>query len=101
MGGVGVSFLDTNEQRPQSEFQGGRQVIVFPHFEPGSPAIVGMIGAGIEYFLNHHLSVGLTVPLHLYSTVDTELRRAGHKTLTGTADLTGLDAFLQLKAYLP
>jgi opacity protein-like surface antigen len=101
MGGVGVANLDTNEQRSQSEFQGGRQVIVVPHFEPGSPAIVGMIGAGVEYFLNHHLSVGLTVPLHLYSTVDTALRREGHKTLTGTADLTGLDAFLQLKAYLP
>src|SRR5262249_35517889 len=101
MGGVGVSLLDTNEQRPQSEFEGGRQGTLFPHFEPGTPASVRRIGAGIEYFLNHHLSVGLTVPLHLYSTVDTELRRAGHETRTGTADLTGLDAFLQLKAYLP
>jgi hypothetical protein len=81
--------------------QGGRSVIVFPNFEPGGPAIVGMIGAGIEYFLNHHLSVGLTVPLHLYSSVDTELRQAGRKTVTGTADLTGVDMFLQLKAYLP
>jgi opacity protein-like surface antigen len=101
MGGVGVSYLDTNEQRPLSVTQNGRPVIVFPNFDPGSPAIVGMIGAGIEYFLNHHLSIGLTVPLHLYSTVDTELRQAGRKTMTGTADLTGVDMFLQLKAYLP
>ncbi len=101
MGGVGVSYLDTNEQRPVSVTQGGKPAIVFPNFEPGSPAIVGMIGAGIEYFLNHHLSVGLTVPLHLYSSVDTELRQAGRKTMTGTADLTGVDVFLQLKAYLP
>jgi opacity protein-like surface antigen len=101
MGGVGACFLDTNEQRPLSVTQGGRSVIVFPNFEPGGPAIVGMIGAGIEYFLNHHLSVGLTVPLHLYSSVDTELRQAGRKTVTGTADLTGVDMFLQLKAYLP
>jgi hypothetical protein len=60
-----------------------------------------MIGAGIEYFLNHHVSVGLTVPLHLYSTVDTELHQAGRKTVTGTADLTSLAALVQVKAYLP
>jgi opacity protein-like surface antigen len=101
LGGVGVSYLDTNEQRPLSETRGGKSVIVFPNFAADSPAIVGMIGAGIEYFLNHHLSVGLTVPLHLYSTVDSTLRQAGRKTRTGTADLSGLDVFLQLKAYLP
>lgn len=101
MGGVGVAFLDTNEQRPQTETRGGRQVVVHPNFEADSPAIVGMIGAGIEYFLNHHVSVGLTVPLHLYSNVDTVLRQAGRPTRTGTGDLSGVDMFLQLKAYLP
>ncbi len=101
LGGIGVSVLDTNEQRPLSVTENGRPVIVFPQFEPGSPAIVGMIGAGIEYFLNHHVSVGLTVPLHLYSTVDTELHQAGRKTVTGTADLTSLAAFVQVKAYMP
>jgi opacity protein-like surface antigen len=101
LGGVGVSYLDTNEQRPLTVTEGGRPVIVFPNFDPGGPAIVGMIGAGIEYFLNHHLSIGLTVPLHLYSNVDTVLRQAGRKTVTGAADLSGVDMFLQLKAYLP
>jgi hypothetical protein len=76
-------------------------VVVHPNFEADSPAIVGMIGAGIEYFLNHHVSVGLTVPLHLYSNVDTVLRQAGRPTRTGTGDLSGVDMFLQLKAYLP
>ena len=76
-------------------------MIVFPHFDPGSPAIVGMIGAGVEYFSEPSPEPRLTVPLHLYSSVDTVLRRTGHKTLTGTADLSGLDVFLQLKAYLP
>ena len=101
LGGIGVSLLDTNERRGLSVTENGRPVIVFPQLEPGSPAIVGMIGAGIEYFLNHHVSIGLTLPLHLYSTVDTELRQAGRKTMTGSADLTSLDLFLQLKAYLP
>jgi len=101
MGGVGISALDTNEQRPLTETRGGKQVIVFPHFDTDSPAIVGMIGAGIEYFLNHHLSVGLTVPLHLYSRVDSALRQPGQKTLMGIADLSNLGAFLQLKAYIP
>ena len=47
------------------------------------------------------MSVGLTVPLHLYSNVDTVLRQAGRPTRTGTGDLSGVDMFLQLKAYLP
>src|SRR5262249_51204141 len=101
MGGVGVSNLDTNEQRPTSEFRDGRQVIVVPNFRPDSPAIVGMIGAGVEYFLNHHLSIGLTVPLHIYSSVDTQLVRTGHKTMTGSADPTGGDPCFQLKGYRP
>jgi hypothetical protein len=85
MGGVGVAFLDTNEQRPQTETRGGRPVVVHPNFEADSPAIVGMIGAGIEYFLNHHVSVGLTVPLHLYSYV---VRCCAGGALTrGTASL--------------
>jgi hypothetical protein len=101
MGGVGASFLNTTEQRPFSEYNDGRKTIVYPRFEANGPAVVGMIGPGVEYFLNHHLSVGLTLPFHLYSKVDTKLVQAGRKTQTGSADLSGLDVFLQLKAYIP
>jgi outer membrane protein W len=101
IGGIGTAFLDTSEDRPNFESRDGRQVIVYPHFDPGGPAIVGVLGVGIEYFLNHHLSVGLIVPVHIYSTVDTSLKRTGHQTQTGTADLTGVEPMLQLKAYIP
>ena len=101
IGGIGTSFLDTAEHRPTFESRGGKRVVVYPQFDPGGPAIVGLLGAGIEYFLNHHLSVGLIVPLHLYSTVATTFRAEGHKTRTGFADLSGLEPLLQLKAYLP
>src|SRR5262249_31144484 len=90
IGGVGTSFLDTAEHRPTIESRGGKRIVVYPQFDPGGPAIVGLIGAGLEYFLNHHLSVGLIVPLHLYSTVATVFRARGHATRTGTADLTGV-----------
>jgi hypothetical protein len=101
IGGIGTALLDTNEDRPTFESRNGRQVVVYPHFDPGGPAIVGVLGAGIEYFLNHHLSVGLILPVHIYSTVDTSLRRTGHETQTGTADLTSFEPMLQLKAYMP
>ena len=101
IGGIGTALLDTAEDRPSFESRNGHQVIVFPHFDPGGPAIVGVLGVGIEYFLNHHLSVGLIAPVHIYSTVDTSLRRTGHATQTGTADLTSFEPMLQLKAYMP
>src|SRR5262245_6019934 len=100
--GLGASYLMGNDQRPQVEFQKGRgQVVVYPRYQVDSPAVVGTVGAGVEYFLNHHLSVGLDVPLRFYSAQDSVLRRSGHPTQTGTANFSGVLALLQLKAYLP
>jgi opacity protein-like surface antigen len=100
--GLGASYLDGNDQRPQVEFQKGRgQVVVYPRYQVDSPSLVGSMGAGIEYFLNRHLSVGLDLPLRFYPAQDSVLRRTGHATQTGTANFSGLLALLQLKAYLP
>jgi opacity protein-like surface antigen len=99
--GLGAGFPSANDVRPHVEGTGKGSVVVYPNFDAGSPAVVGSVGFGAEYFLNHYLSVGLDVPFHFYSKVDTELRRQGHKTETGTANLSGPLVLLQLKAYLP
>jgi opacity protein-like surface antigen len=100
--GLGASDLEANDQRPQVEFQKGRgQVVVYPRYTVDSPALVGSVSAGVEYFLNHHLSIGVDVPLHFYPAQDSVLRRTGHLTRTGTANFSGVLALLQLKAYLP
>src|SRR5262249_61600574 len=90
IGGVGTSFLDTAEHRPTIKSRGGKRFAVYPQFDPGGPAIVGLLGAGLDYFLYHHLSVGLIVPLHLYSTVSTVVLVRGHAPRPRFADLTRL-----------
>ena len=99
--GLGASYLTGNDARPLLETQNGQTVQVVPHYEVDSPSLVGSVSAGVEYFLNHNLSVGLDVPFHFYPDQDSEIRRAGHPTGTGTANFSGMLALLQLKAYLP
>ena len=67
---------------------------------PASPRFAWSAGAGVEYFLNHHLSVGLYMPFQLYQTSDTTVRFANGTVRKGSADFSGFLTLLQLKAYL-
>jgi opacity protein-like surface antigen len=101
--GLGVGYLIVNDPRVVVEVpngRGGAREVRSPKWDPESPRIVGSVGAGVEYFLNHHLSVGLYTPFHFYQGADTTVRFANGKTLTGKADFTGFLTLLQLKAYL-
>jgi len=101
--GLGVGYLIVNDPRIVVEVpngRGGARDVRSPKWDPESPRIVGSVGAGIEYFLNHHLSIGLYTPFHFYQTADTTVRFPSGKTLTGTANFSGFLTLLQLKAYL-
>ena len=101
--GLGVAYLIVNDPRLVVEVpngRGGATQVRSPKWDPDSPRIVGSLGAGVEYFLNHHLSVGLYLPFHFYQSADTTVRYANGKTVTGTVDFTGFVPLLQLKAYL-
>jgi hypothetical protein len=101
--GLGVGYLIVNDPRLVVEVpngRGGAKQVRSPKWDPESPRIVGSVGAGVEYFLNHHLSVGLYTPFHLYQGTDTTVRYASGKTLTGMGDFSGFLTLLQLKAYL-
>jgi opacity protein-like surface antigen len=100
--GLGVSYVIVNDPRVVVEVPSGTgaRTVRSPKWDPESPRIVGSLGAGVEYFLNHHLSVGLYMPFHFYQGSDTTVRYPNGKTVAGKADFTGFLTLLQLKAYL-
>jgi opacity protein-like surface antigen len=101
--GVGVAFYDVGDRRPVIDVERGNRFVSepTPRVDVDSPSVVGSIGAGVEYFLNRHLSVGLLFPFHIYPDVDTHVREVGSAPTDGSVNLSGFLAVLQLKAYLP
>jgi opacity protein-like surface antigen len=101
--GLGVAFYDVGDPRPVVDVQQGNQFVseATPRVGIDSPSVVGSVGAGVEYFLNHHLSVGLLFPFHIYPDVDTRIREVGSAPADGSVNLSGFLAVLQLKAYVP
>jgi opacity protein-like surface antigen len=101
--GVGVSYLIVNDPRVIVEVPdgtGGATGVRSPKWDPQSPRFAWSAGAGLEYFLNHHVSVGVYMPFQLYQTSDTTIRFANGTVRKGTADFSGFLTLLQLKAYL-
>ncbi len=102
--GLGVAMLEVNDPRLVLEVpdgRGGATQVQAPKWSPDDrPLMVGAVGAGVEYFLNRHLSVGLYVPVHMYQQADTTVRYADGRVRRGTVDFSGVLALLQLKAYL-
>jgi opacity protein-like surface antigen len=101
--GVGWSYLIVNDPRVVVEVpngRGGSKEVRSPKWDPQSPRFAWSAGAGVEYFLNHHLSVGVYMPFQLYQTSDTTVRFANGTVRKGTADFSGFLTLLQLKAYL-
>jgi opacity protein-like surface antigen len=101
--GIGVAFYDVGDRRPVIDVQQGNRFVSepTPRVDVDSPSVVGSIGAGVEYFLNHHLSVGLLFPFHIYPDVDTHVREAGSAPAAGSVNFSGFLGVLQLKAYVP
>lgn len=101
--GLGVGYLVVNDPRVVVDVpngRGGATQVRSAKWDPDSPRIVGSVGAGVEYFLNHHLSVGIYTPFHFYQRADTTVRYPNGTTVTGKADFTGFLTLLQIKAYL-
>jgi hypothetical protein len=101
--GIGVAFLDVGDRRPVIEIPARRGFVPAkaPRVEVDRHTVVGSVGVGIEYFLNRHLSAGLSMPFHIYPNADTVVRREGQPPRTGNVNLSGFLVLLQLKAYLP
>jgi opacity protein-like surface antigen len=101
--GVGWSYLIVNDPRVVVEVpdgRGGAKTVRSPKWDPQSPRFTWSAGVGAEYFLNHHLSIGVYLPFQGFQTSDTTVRFADGSTRKGSADFSGFLTLLQLKAYL-
>jgi opacity protein-like surface antigen len=70
--------------------------------------VAGAVVAGFEYFLNRHLSFGLSVPLYIYpdwtASVERHRRSAFGPIIASDrseANYSGVALLMQLKAYVP
>lgn len=106
LAGLGAAFYDINDARELADnfigtgFQAGKTPIA----DIDGSSIAGMIGIGIEYFLNRHLSVGFSVPYYFYPDVDTFVQARFPRPqppVHGSANFSGPAALLRLSAYLP
>jgi hypothetical protein len=66
-----------------------------------------MVGAGVEFFLNHHVSIGLGVPCVIYPDWETSVQQrnaAGAplgQPVKGSWNYTGIFPNVRLTAYMP
>lgn len=107
--GFGASFNHINDTRQTADVfvsQGSFASVPTPIVRVDKSSIAGTVGLGLEYFLNHHLSVGLSVPLYVYPSWDTYVQRFDGQgrplaPVRDTTNFTGVAALFQIKAYVP
>lgn len=98
--GIGVAFFNVNDKRDIVDSFGGTTTTT-PALTIEDHSVAGTLGAGIEYFLNRHLSVGLMLPFHVLPDVGTRVTQRGKKTVDGHVNLSGLAPSLEIRVYLP
>jgi opacity protein-like surface antigen len=105
--GLGASFNNPNDSRTTADAFFGRRIgfrdIRTAKVRIDDTTIAGVIGVGVEYFLNHHLSVGLSLPVYLYGDADTEvIDRSGRRpTVHDSFDFSGIALLFHVKAHVP
>lgn len=104
--GLGVAFNNPNDPR--------NYVDVFPQGSKRTPkvdiqrtSVAASAGVGVEYFLNHHISIALAVPLMIYPDWDTSVQQrsknganVGQPTKSSW-NYTGIFPSIRLTAYIP
>lgn len=105
LAGVGYALNHVNDVRTSVDvFVGpGYESVRAPELEVQESSVAGLVGVGVEYFLNHHLSIGASVPMYIYPDLDTEVidRTGRQPTEHGSLNLTGVALLFQIKAYWP
>ena len=101
--GLGAGTYDLNDSRTFVDIpleNGGAVVGQPPKLTLQSTSVAGTVGVGVEYFLNHHISFGLSVPAYLYPDLDTTVTKPNGNTTRGHANFSGIAPQIQVKAYL-
>ncbi|MCW5889664.1 MAG: outer membrane beta-barrel protein [bacterium] len=103
--GVGYAQFTINDKRGwidviNSTGTAARSVAT-PKVTIDSPSVAGSVQLGLEYFLNHNLSFGVSVPFYLYPDADTTVKEVGKRKVNGSANFSGVAGLLEIRAYLP
>ena len=104
--GLGVALKNINDRRTMvDEFgKGARRT---PAVEVDETSIAGAIGVGIEYFLNHNISVAFALPFYIYPDWDTSVQqrnKAGGPVgplVRSSYNFSGVTPMVRLTAYIP
>jgi opacity protein-like surface antigen len=109
--GLGVAFNDVNDARHEIDQFDVNGAVRAPTVDVDGTSIAGSIQFGAEYFLNHHVSFGVTVPVYLYPDWDTSVRyhttqRPGggsypRGVVRGSTNFSSIGTLLAIKVYLP
>jgi hypothetical protein len=109
--GLGVAFNDVNDARHEIDQFDVVGAVRAPKVEMDNTSIAGSIQFGAEYFLNHHVSFGVTVPVYLFPDWDTSVnynstKRPGGGTyppgiIRGSTNFSSIGGLLAIKVYLP
>jgi hypothetical protein len=109
--GIGVAFNDINDERHDIDQFDVIGAVRAPKVEMDNTSIAGSIQIGAEYFLNHHVSFGVTVPAYLFPDWDTSVnynstRRPGGGSYPpgitrGSTNFSSIGGLLAIKVYLP
>ena len=111
LAGLGVAFNDVNDARTNID-QIGVGAVQAPKVRVlDETSLAASVGIGVEYFLNRHLSFGVSVPAYIFPDWDTEVRynttqrpgggRRPSATVRDSANFSSIGGLLQIKVYLP
>ena len=110
LAGLGVAFNDVNDARTEiDQFAVG--TVRAPKVDVQDTSVAASVGIGVEYFLNRHLSFGVSVPAYIFPVWDSvvrynSIRRPGggsfpRGTVRDSANFSSIGGLLQIKVYLP
>ncbi|MCW5892134.1 MAG: outer membrane beta-barrel protein [bacterium] len=100
--GLGAGTFDLNDSRSVVDIptqQGTAVTAKSPTVSVQATQVAAEAGVGLEYFLNHWISVGLAVPVYIYPDIATTVQRGRRPVEKGHANFSGVAPELQLKAY--
>jgi hypothetical protein len=104
--GIGVAVNRPNDPRNLVDvFQKGARRS--PKYDIQSASVAGSVGIGLEFFVNHHMSLGLGVPLVIYPDWDTTVQQRDKngasvgQPVKGSWNYTGVFPNVRLTVYVP
>jgi opacity protein-like surface antigen len=103
--GVGLAYNRPNDPRNLVDVfeKGARRT---PQYDIQTWSAAASVGVGLEYFLNHHVSIGLGLPLMIYPDFDTTVQQRDKngkvgEPVKGTWNYTGIFPNARFTVYVP